>query len=1168
VDATKCLGQTVDVILCRNDSGCSGGADGKVTLSKKSFTIKGKSEEIEVYGPSIPGTYGITVHARTRGSTGFNYIGEMPVTFIEPENRTFKLNKYELMLQGQNAEDVILLENHMLTQSVKVKADGCVWGEKNPGTDWTKVLTGTMLGATIGSLIGTGFKSPHPEDKGKTPGTKTADSTNNKAQPTDSTSKSSTTTTTDTSKGGFWSGVWDSVSGGVSSAWDSTGGALWDYFTGPDTTTSSYGEDIDVYGQNGGSGVDSASTWVSDTDDLGSNQTTSSGTPATTWDDSTGSTGLNQTAGTGTPAATVDDTYEPTSGVAPLPETNQKAKQASFSVWAGHQQGWFALVGAVVGALVAYLDQDFDCSDSKYDDTIAYTDYVINLEGGTTSVTNADGTETIEQEIPSDAGDVSFSLGEITPEWDFTDAYYSGTETVAVRFTNTGGLDEQMPKYGTLTVNATRHIHGYDPAAVASGASSGSSADYDVECTEQSFGNYWIGSGSDEGSCSGVSEQAYSQKFHIRIISSDPKGEDAYVRKYSSCYMGSMTGSTGADALPKIKLSWDWDAIDARACDYGNPNYIYCDGTQFMIALTKKLAKLDEFLMANGGSMSCPPSPTEDEVQSSIDSINETSNTVMDGTIGITKIDVTVLNNKATAVLTINNLSGAAQETMLSYAWKGEGKAESQIEQFTAAAGQSTMTLESGVDKYEGIYYFSAVVNGEKGDRISVTRAFTNLDVNNQCWVEQSTSRTAGVPSLIYYVDGQESVTYTSSITDISDLYNTINFAVYLTRDSFTEDFFADFKEFYRQKFMQKVNANATESEIVDYLTSGNFKITKRFTGDNTVEPGLYEVYVNIVSPDKFRVIDGNNTKVEIQLLLIKTPSVDSPFYRMPIDGMLGTKGNGRQGYGSTYKNIDADAGGILISNDEFLVNTFDSAMSNGTTSVETTTKTNFEEVNVAPGTRGQIASISVSNNSASLKLAPTYATPLIGKITIDDVQEGKMAYNLSTENKSIITGGNLAYWTGAAKTKNFYGGNAIDTFQDSADHRLTKLGDNVYGFEFDDISNNGTMLLKSLFFIPADSAIYMLQANESSATFWTPSSEFAPNVQLGGIGGMTYNDQGGNSKISSLQNLFDAVTEGKVCVSNDGSSTSFWWNPAVIETVEGSNSSMVKKELELIGTK
>lgn len=1251
IDATKCLGQTIDIILCRNDSGCSGGAEGKITLSKKAFTIKNKSEEVEVYAPSIPGTYGVTVHARTRGNLGFDYIGEIPVTFIEQENRIFKLNKYELLLQGEGAQDAILLENNMLTQDVRVKANGCVWGVKSPSTDWMKVMTGAMIGATIGGLIGKGFQTEHPvKDAGKD--TKADKTPTTQTKPVDDVAKTTTPAPTDNDTKGWWTStkewiankwdgswlqtgwkytggaVWDGLTwtggkiwDGLTWTYDNTIGAGWDWVTGKNKVepTGATGlpmseEDFEYYGM-GGQYDDLGNT--SPISVLSVGETTDAGTPAlrqvryfnpemaeshgltisNNYDYAIsveesrlfpgyyeiysvpyGEGAISREGFTTNPSGTDFYTYEELYKVVPCdtwetspPKVEQKAKTASFSVWAGHQQGWFTLAGAVIGGVLAYMDQDFDCSDPQYDQIINYTDFVINLQGGENTISDVKG-EPIQKDIPSDAGALTFSLGEINPEWDFSDAYYSGTENVAIRFTN-NGLDDPTPRYGTLTVNATRHIHGYDPAAVSSGMTSGSSTKYDVECKKDTFANYNIGSTPDEGQCSGVSEHNYSQKFHVRVISSDPKGEEAYTRKYSSCYMGSLTGSTGEEALPRIKLDWDWDSIKADSCDYGNPNYIYCDGTQFLIALTKKLANLDEFLMANGSGFNCPPSPIEKEVQETIDAINNSKSNIMQGTIGVSDIQIRVENDTAQAIITVKNLTEAPQETMISYAWKGEGLAASGMQEFTAQVGETTLTFDSQITKYDGIYYFTAVVNGEKGDRYPLSRAFLNPEEEDSCWVEQSTTRTGGVPSLFYYVDGKDtetpgSVNYTNSIRNISDLYKNINFAVYLTRESFTEDFFNDFKEFYRQKFLQKLNVDPTQSAIVDYLSSGNFKITKKFSGDTTIEPGLYEVYVNIDSPDQFRVIDGDNTKIEIQLLLVKTPSVDSPFYRIPFDGMLGEGGNGRQGYGSTYNNLDTDAGGINISNNGFGVYTFDSAMSNGITTLQTTTKSTFEEVNVAPGTRGQIAAVSVSNNTATMKLAPIYVTPVIGRVTISDSTEGKMAYSIETNNKALITGGNISYWTGAAKTRNFYGGNAIDTYQDSPDYRMNKLGDNVYGFEFKDISHNGTMLLKTLYFTPVENNLYILKSIENSATFWTPNNEFSPHVQLGGINGMTYNDISSNSRIESLQNLFDAVKEGKVCVSNDGSSTSFWWNPAIAENVSGANPSMAEKELELLGTK
>jgi hypothetical protein len=179
----------------------------------------------------------------------------------------------------------------------------------------------------------------------------------------------------------------------------------------------------------------------------------------------------------------------------------------------------------------------------------------------------------------------------------------------------------------------------------------------------------------------------------------------------------------------------------------------------------------------------------------------------------------------------------------------------------------------------------------------------------------------------------------------------------------------------------------------------------------------------------------------------------------------------------------------------------------------------------------------------------------------------GNMAFSVENTKKALLAGGNLSYWTGAAKSKDFYGSNAVEVYNNSPDYRLSKLGENVYGFEFNDITNAGNMYLKSIFFVPHDESRYTINSKNTGTSFWTTSNEFSANAELLGIPGMKYNSLQNNSYIKSIQDLFDAVEEGKVCVSSDGSSTSFWWNPAVIENTTGSTNSLTNKELELVGT-
>ncbi|MFA6269421.1 MAG: hypothetical protein WC652_06395, partial [archaeon] len=1028
IDTTACLGQKIDIILCANDSGCSGGADGKITLSSKAFTLQNKSKDIYAYGPTYPGTYGITINARVRGTTGFSYIGEVPVSFLEQDGKFFYLNKYELMLVGAGSQDSILLTNKMLTQEVKVKANGCVWGEKDPGTDWMTVMGGSMMGAMIGNMVGAGFKTDPAKaaadkkaQESKTPEQQTKE-TYDKMSLEDKVKVQATRDNANEALGNIDKAIAlkesEALPSGVTkTTYNVPDGSIDRYnttYTDADglkhTITVDTGRtatqpgtrdyrvmDVGSYGNtqtvnyNGASlanatvpgvgtvpasavvdrlavntvdhqtgawkvwdtvknsyaGFTSSQTWQTNATnpvDVGSGFRQTTGTNAASAPIINGQTGVSTSAigstisspnhpvgPTTTSGATTTPGAIPSSGTngqlpntlpsqdtwvssnpanptdyynyqragnytnlppystaiadSSTPVTNspissvlnkltklsfagvsevtkqtkllfpalnptpvkKDTNRASFTVWAGHEQGWFTLIGAVVGGLLAYMSQDFDCSDSQYDQVVSFNDFVILLQGDVLSIADAAGGGTAERVIPSDAGDLTFTMSGITPEWDFTDADYSSVENVALKFTNSE-INEPLPKYGTLTINSTVHRHG-QLAGIESSSFSSSNSSYDVSCNNAGFGNYWIGSSSDAGACSGVSDGKYSQKYHIRVITGEPNSEDSFIKKATSCYMGALTGATGKEALPKVKLDWDWDSIKANTCDYTNPDYVYCDASQFMIALTKKLANLDEFMKFNGSQFVCPPDPIKQTVTDSIDQINAQTLGVPQGFIGIKDININLVGDKATAIVTIQNRSGASVKSYMSYSLKGQGKPDSQVYQWDVPASEfSTITFELDTPESTDIYYFTAVINGDKGDRTPVTRAFLNRTVDSNCWIAQTTAPVAGIPGLLYYVANMQHPSFEGKIKDEADLYNNINFAVYLTKDAFTQDFLSDFKEYYRETFLQKLNVNADEKAIVDYLTSGNFKVKKKFSGDNVIEAGLYDVWVKVDS--------------------------------------------------------------------------------------------------------------------------------------------------------------------------------------------------------------------------------------------------------------------------------------------------------------------------------
>ncbi|GEM_PF-3288583 len=73
-------------------------------------------------------------------------------------------------------------------------------------------------------------------------------------------------------------------------------------------------------------------------------------------------------------------------------------------------------------------------------------------------------------------------------------------------------------------------------------------------------------------------------EFHVRLVG----GEEQLCRGPND-----EIGVTGADALPKVLLSWDWEEISDTTCDQSDSGAgKYCDAVQFSKEVVKKLVKI------------------------------------------------------------------------------------------------------------------------------------------------------------------------------------------------------------------------------------------------------------------------------------------------------------------------------------------------------------------------------------------------------------------------------------------------------------------------------------------------------------------------------------------------------------------------------------------------
>ena len=99
--------------------------------------------------------------------------------------------------------------------------------------------------------------------------------------------------------------------------------------------------------------------------------------------------------------------------------------------------------------------------------------------------------------------------------------------------------------------------------------------------------------------------QSYIEKFRIQLNAFEPTKAAPVELEVLPCTIGTMTGKTGKNAMPKLLFTWDFTQIKENACDEKNANNAYCDAVQFSSELLQKIKDIDEKLDA-AGTLKCP----------------------------------------------------------------------------------------------------------------------------------------------------------------------------------------------------------------------------------------------------------------------------------------------------------------------------------------------------------------------------------------------------------------------------------------------------------------------------------------------------------------------------------------------------------------------------------
>jgi hypothetical protein len=155
-------------------------------------------------------------------------------------------------------------------------------------------------------------------------------------------------------------------------------------------------------------------------------------------------------------------------------------------------------------------------------------------------------------------------------------------------------------------------------------------------------------------------------------------------------------------------------------------------------------------------------------------------------------------------------------------------------------------------------------------------------------------------------------------------------------------------------------------------------------------------------------------------------------------------------------------------------------------------------------------------------------------------------------------TGNTLTFWEGAGNCYDFTGTPIYEKFNYSPDRAGLPTDKYpswpyLYAVDWEKALFGGNAFLRTIFYTPTD-GVYSLTAEASTGKYITANYPTYSNTQLlDGISTMPYNN--GSQTINSIQDIFDLVGEGKICVSDSGVKARFFWNPETIYKQTGQTS-------------
>ncbi len=387
---------------------------------------------------------------------------------------------------------------------------------------------------------------------------------------------------------------------------------------------------------------------------------------------------------------------------------------------------------------------------------------------------------------------------------------------------------------------------------------------------------------------------------------------------------------------------------------------------------------------------------------------------------------------------------------------------------------------------------------------------------------------------------GQDFIRFRDEISSLRHFYD------YLIEDAYTEDFQKDFDYYYTNNvFFSTPNwfvSSETPWGKKYFADPAYFKFYNMSNPSNTkeVSAGLYEIVIDFNFSETYGewVFFSTNkepvAKIIVNLKKIAIPTADNIFYHLPFnanvgmdrideDGLAERKG---YGLGLVGDQINLSQGqGQYIATKPI----------NGKKTLTTSFDENFNTTSL--GQRG----IVLSSGNNSLTFTPSKATPAI--MEISSRQEKASAYYYLMKDSATLNEPMqyASLWTAFAATNNCTTFNGAPFFSKRKDNfnaaPCPSSSSKNFGFEWNNALQK-KLFLETQFYTPVNSKFDLYKTcNDDNSVFYSASTGI-PITRATQALPLNY-----GPVIGAVQDVFDLVNGGKICVSENNMNLSFWWN-------------------------